>query len=171
MAQPFRPEGPKLPIEFSRVSSDGRVTLVIDPAAPVMRTYCVRMAVSDLDEAIEQLGRREKIAPERYRDWVGVQTRSQPERSAGETADRERAEIARWLDSAPFDAVVWTALPSRTPAGELVVPALDSLIAHLESLEGPGLARAEEYIRRAPANVKTPRRERFEQVFGWTPIP
>ena len=171
MAEPFRAEGPKLPIEFSRVSSDGRVTLVIDPSAPAMQTYCVRMAVSDLDEAIGELGRREKIAPERHRDWVGVQTRSQPERTAGETADRERGEIVRWLDSAPFDAVVWTALPSRTPAGELAVPALDSLIAHLESLEGAGLARAEEYIRRAPANVKTPRRERFEQVFGWTPVP
>ena len=169
MAEPFQAEGPQLPIEFSRVSSDGRVTLVIDPEAPLMQTYCVRMAVSDLDDAIEQLGRREKIAPERQRDWVGVQTRSQTERMAGGTADPERAEIARWLDAAPFDAVVWTALPSRTPAGELAVPTLDSLIVHLESLEGSGLVRAEEYIRRAPVNVKTPRRDRFEQVFGWTP--
>jgi hypothetical protein len=171
MAEPFRAEGPRLPIEFSRVSADGRVTLVIDPAAPVIQTYCVRMAVSDLDEAIAALGRREKIAPERHRDWVGVQTRSVPERDAGETAPRERSEIARWLERAPFDAVVWTALPSRMPAGELGHPGLDVLVAHLESLEGAALARAEEYVRRAPANVKTPRRARFEEVFGWTPLP
>ena len=171
MAEPFRAEGPWLPIEFSRVSSDGRVTLVIDPAAPVMQTYCVQMAVEDLDEAIEELGRREKVAAERCRDWIGAEWLSRPERATGDTPARERTEIVRWLAEADYDAVVWTALPSRTPAGELAVPSLQSLLAHLESLEGEGLARAEEYIRRAPENVKTAHRARFEQVFGWSAIP
>jgi len=170
MAEAFRAEGPALPIEFSRVAMDGRVTLVIDPRAMPIQTYCARMDVESLDEAIRGLGIREKIAPERFRDWIGVQTRDDPDRDSGETTDGVRAEIAGWLAEQPLDAVAWTALPSRAPDGKHERPSLDSLLAHLDRLEGSALCRAEEYIRRAPETVRTPRRMRFEEEFGWSPI-
>ncbi len=171
MAEAFRAEGPMLPIEFSRVAMDGRVTLVIDSSAMPIQTHCVRMEVASVDDAIRELGIREKIAPARLREWIGVQTRDASPRNSGETDEGVRSGIAAWLAEQSLDAVVWTALPPRAPDGNFVTPSLDSLLSHLDSLAGSALSRAEEYIRRAPETVKTPRRQRFEEVFGWSPIP
>ncbi|MBJ18975.1 MAG: hypothetical protein GY910_06165 [bacterium] len=171
MAEGFRAAGPMLPIEFSRVATDGRVTLVIDDSAEPIQTHCVQMDVASLDEAVRELGLREKIAPERIRDWIGVQTRATALQESGGRAEGFHAEIARWLSEQPLDAVVWTALPPRTPDGRLETPSLEALLGHLEGLTGSALSRAEEYIRRAPETVRTPRRRRFEEEFGWSQIP
>jgi hypothetical protein len=69
----------------------------------------------------------------------------------------------------PLDAVVWTALPARTPDGRFERPDRAVLVDHLERLEGTARERAEQYIRRAPERLRTPNRLRFEAVFGWSP--
>lgn len=168
MAGSFKADGPWLPIEFSRVAQDGRVTLAIDPAAPVIQTYWVRLSVSTLEDAVSGLGAREKISPERWKDWIGLQTRDLPECNSGETTPEVRDTIASWLAEKPLDAVVWTALPLRGPKGSVGHPTLDALLRHLSRLEGAALARAEEYIRRAPVATQTPRRACFEAELGWT---
>jgi hypothetical protein len=170
MAGPFRDDGPRLPIEFSRVAQDGRVTLAIDPSAPEITTYAVRLALTTLDDAISGLGIREKIRPERWSDWVGIQTRHDAEQNSGQTPPDIRNGIAAWLATQPLDAVVWTALPLRGPGGDPDPPSTEDLLHHLSKLEGAALVRAEEYIRRAPAATQTPRRARFEKEFGWTAL-
>jgi len=177
LAGPFRLEGPRLPVEFSRVSLDGRVTLVLDGSAPASPTYWAPLAVRDPDEAVEALAERERIVAAERRRFVGVLVRGDGRgiRSAegdrrGET-DRAlvSAAIASWLEPRPLDAVLWTALPSRGPTGEATRPGFGRLLAHLESLEGEARARAEEYVRRAPRPVRTPHRARFEACLGWWP--
>ena len=164
-AGPFREDGPSLPIEFSRVSLDGRVTLVIDSTAPRLSTLWVLLAVESLEEAIEALGRREKIVPERWADWVGRHSREAPQTATGIPHG-----IDDWLEQHSLDAVVWTALPSRGPDGAQAVPKLETLLEYLESLSGETRARAEQYVRRTPRVVWTPHRARFEAVLGWHPV-
>ena len=74
----FRDDGPWLPTEFSGVALDGRVTLIIDPAARKVRTHWVPLAVESLEEAVAELGIREKIAPEMRPVWVGRLSRETP---------------------------------------------------------------------------------------------
>lgn len=169
MAGPFRSDGPRLSIEFSRISLDGRVTLVIDPQAPTIQTYWTPLAVPSLDSAIRELGIREKIAASRWSDWIGVQTRGRSEQDSGQADSATRQAVAAWMAERPVDAVIWTALPGRGPSGEEGFPSVETLVDHLVSLTGSALARAEEYIRRAPEATRTPRRNRFESEFGWTP--
>ena len=164
IAGPFREDGPRLPIEFSRVSLDGRVTLVIDPAAPLLRTLWIPLAVESLEEATLALGRREKIVPEHWADWVGRHVREATEPPAGILHG-----IDDWLAQHSLDAVVWTALPSRGPDGTRSVPKLAMLLEYLEALSGETRARAEQYVRRTPRVVRTPHRVRFEAVLGWHP--
>lgn len=159
----FQLDGPDLPIEFSRVSLDGRVTLVIDVEAPLLRTFWVELDVSTLDEAVEALGRRERIVPERWPDWVG-----RYQRGSAPPVEPFRA-LDVWVEDRGLDAVLWTALPSRSPDGQFVRPSYEQQRAHLESLSGEALARAEQYIRRTPMPVKTPWRALFEADLGWTP--
>ena len=167
MVGAFRDDGPRLPIEFSRVARDGRVTLVIDEAAAAIPTWAVALDVEDLGAAVEALGRRERIGPARWPTWIGGQTQADPEGDRGEASAATRQAIAAWLPESGFDAVVWTALPSRCPDGRFAEPSTDELVAHLRGLEGEARERAEEYIRRAPATVRTARRARFEAELGW----
>ncbi|MBY0399318.1 hypothetical protein K2X89_03415 [Myxococcota bacterium] len=170
LAAPFVHDGPTLPIEFSRVALDGRVTLVIDPEAPPIRTWWGPLEVDSLAAGIAVLARREGVGAERIADWIGVEERpgTGSGGGAGQAPPAVRATIAGWLRERPLDAVLWTALPARRPDGRFERPDCALLIAHLEALAGPARARAEQYIRRAPAPLRTPNRLRFEAVFGWT---
>ena len=48
-------DGPFLPIEFARVSSNGRLTLVIMPDAKLVPVQWAKLDVDSLDEAIAQV--------------------------------------------------------------------------------------------------------------------
>ncbi len=169
LAEPFRPDGPRLPIEFSRVALDGRVTLVIDPRAEPVGTFWARLAVDSLEAGIEALALREGVVPARVAEWIGALPRAGLPGAAGRTPAPVQDEIAGWLAQRPLDAVIWTALPSRRPDGRYERPDPAELVAHLEQLEGPARERAEQYIRRAPGRLRTPNRQRFEASFGWSP--
>lgn len=176
LAGPFRLEGPRLPVEFSRVSLDGRVTLVLDGSVPASPTYCGLLAIGDLDEAVEALAERERIVAAERGRFVGALVRRDGRGATsargdgrGETDPELVSAIASWLETRALDAVLWTALPSRGPAGEATRPGFDRLLAHLESLEGEARARAEEYVRRAPRLVRTPHRAQLETRLGWWP--
>ena len=169
MAGEFRDDGPRLPIEFSRVSLDGRVTLVIDPTAREIQTLWVPLAARNLNEAVSELGIREKIAPAMRSQWVGRLSVHDPAPASGGSWETLREAITVWLEGQALDAVVWTALPSRGPAGEAKRPHFDHLLEHLKSLDEAARARAEEYIRRAPGTVQTAYRSRFEEILGWVP--
>jgi len=166
----FRENGPRLPIEFSRVALDGRVTLVIDPTAREVQTHWVRLAAGSLEEAIDELGIREKIAPGMRSRWVGRLGKLDGVQDLGSVDPTVHRAIAAWLADQALDAVVWTALPSRGPTGELKRPHFDHLLTHLNSLEGEARARAEEYIRRTPRSIRTVYRMQFERHLGWVPM-
>ena len=56
----FAANGPLLPIEFCRISADGRLTLAIDETfGAVCKAYSAPSALEDLDAAIENLRARE----------------------------------------------------------------------------------------------------------------
>ena len=60
-ASEFVADGPLLPIEFCRISADGRLTLAIDETfGAVCKTYSAPSALESLDAAIENLRLREK---------------------------------------------------------------------------------------------------------------
>jgi hypothetical protein len=166
----FRDDGPRLPIEFSRVSSDGRVTLVIDPAAPEVTTWWAPLTVDSLEEAVARLGARERIDPSQWPRWVGRRSARDPEPDPGGRADGIGRRVGRWLAASGLEAVVWTALPMRGPGGARARPDVETLVAHLRSLEGEARRRAEQYIRRAPARLETPNRRCFEERLGWLPV-
>ena len=64
--------------------------------------------------------------------------------------------------------VVWTALGARFPgvAGE---PSSEQVVAYLKGLASPEKELAEEYIRKAPRQIRTAYRERIEAALGWMP--
>lgn len=157
---PWHSDGPLLPIEFARRSRDGRLTLVIIPNGKESRVLWADLDVSDVAEARTNLCVREwpNGDPDKV---VGLWSR----RSAEQSLHAEG--IARWAQSRDIDAVVWTKLPPRF-GNEERVPTLEEALTYLRGLSHYEREGAEEYIRRAPSQIRTPYREAFERELGWT---
>ena len=150
--------GPVLPIEFSRISSDGRLTLVIDEenGVPVTTRYA-QSASGDLGRAIEDLSQREGSPASR----IGVVSQTIQNKRAGfET-------IKAWAKTHKWDAVVWTGLHSNFKDERQVPFTVKNGLAYLKSLSGETKAKAREYFERAPEEVQTPLRKAIGEI-GWT---
>ena len=162
-AAKFAPNGPLLPIEFCRVSKDGRLTLAIDETfGDVCRTYSAQSAFADLDAAIENLRKREgTIASE-----IGFVEAAAGRQSsvAMERHPQVVATIGAWAEAGGYDAAIWTALASNFGDWDKVGEpfSVTAAIRYLEGLakkDAEAFDRALDYIRKAPAEVQTPVRD------------
>lgn len=154
----WQPGGPLLPIEFSRKSSDGRLTLVIDPqnGVPVSTWYAVS-SFDNLDKAIDNLREREKTARRLigFSDWTT---------GAGNGQQRNPAifkQIETWARENSFDCVIWTDLSSNFEKFSIA-----EAVTYLQSLSPDQVTVAREYIIKAPKEVDTPLRRELERI-GW----
>ena len=161
---PFGPRGPRLPIEFSRVSPRRAGHAGGRPECAAAADLLVRMLdVANLDEAIEALGIREKIAPRCASGTIGSGCRrgTRTPREAGETA----AGGPRWRsrDGSPGRRSTRSS-GRRCPLARArwkasIRPSLDSLLSHLE-IASPG--RRE----RAQRNIFAAHRRRCARSTG-----
>jgi hypothetical protein len=158
--------GPTLPIEFSRISDNGRLTLVIDEQNGVdVPTRVVESALPSLNLAISDLQSREGTP---YRDRIGfvdlVHRRENIRARRLHPIAFER--ICTWVKTTKFDAAIWTAIGPRfqKKAGERFSVA--AAIRYLLALPMPTRTLALEYIRNAPAEVVTPVRKGVYAVLG-----
>lgn len=153
-------DGPPIPIEFTRQSNDGRITLVIVPeAAPIPVLWC-KLGVPDLGAARAALAGREGIKSQNADRLIG----SWPN---GDHAFAD--QIGCWAAKKKIDGVVWTALGPKF-GGKNETPSREGVVAYLGGLSGETRLRAEEYVRKAPAAIRTAYRTTIEEALGWTPI-
>ncbi len=105
----WQPDGPSVPVEFSRQSDNGRVTLAITEGALLVTSFWVPIAYDNLGHAKANLAAREGIQPRNIAQGVGFWTQ------AHLSDRRETAAIGAWAQSRGLDGVVWTGHPgSRT---------------------------------------------------------
>jgi hypothetical protein len=163
--------GPTLPIEFSRVSDNGRLTLVIDErhGADVPTRYN-RSAFSDLDEAITDLQKREGTPVRNRIGFIDV-ARDLTCEQALASHPIAYGRIRAWAKDQRFDAVVWTAIGPRFQEKIGVPFSVDAAVRYLVGLQEPTRTLAVDYIRKAPAEVVTPVRRKAAAVFSLAAIP
>jgi hypothetical protein len=162
-ASDFVANGPLLPIEFCRVSPDGRLTLVVDETfGAICTAHSAPSAIQSLEKAIQNLRVREKT------NAAGV---GFVETASGKRSDSAMqrhpdvvATIAAWAQSNGYDAAIWTALASNfeepDKGGEpFSVTAAIRYLETLKSRDGAAFGRALAYIRQAPVEVETPVRD------------
>ena len=162
VVEPWNQDGPLLPIEFARQSQDGRITLVIKDGLPASGVLWAKLDVGTLGNAREALRAREKIPHSNMLQHIAHWSRDN-----GASNRRETKVIAAWV-APEIEAVVWTALPPKFEDNIGRMPAEQEVIAYLRSLTGKKLDDAREYIRRAPAQIRTPYRDAIEAALGWT---
>jgi hypothetical protein len=152
-------DGPTLPIEFSRISDNKRLTLVIDEINGVpVTTRFIRSACATLEDAIENLRVREGAPSAKGIGYVNMADES----FSATALKRHKAtayEIAKWGRTRSADAVVWTAVGARwTLEGSFTV---EAAAKYLVNLPEPERAQAHEYVFKAPEEIQTPVRKRF----------
>ncbi len=163
LRSPWFADGPFLPVEFARQSRDGRVTAVLVPGKPLVRSLWAVLRVASLEDACQALKEREGLTGSRWRQHVGLWTPGAP--GSGEVAGR----VGAWARPLGLEAVIWSNLPPRFGRVSGRIPGAREVVAYLEGLEGEARARAEEYVRRAPPQIDTEHRRYIEASLGWTP--
>lgn len=155
--------GPRLPMEFSRISAKRKMGLVVclDPEIGVpCPTHAIGSIRGTLAGAITDLALRER-APELRIGGVCL--------ASGAAQGREGiVEIVRsWCRQAGWRGAVWTdLLPNYAEtAGEAF--SLDRGMAYLRTLAGDCLDEAVRYIENAPATTDTPLRRRLAADPWW----
>lgn len=166
-------DGPALPIEFARISSDGRLTLVIHPGpheqrTPEQRTYWALSEFDDLKAARKNLQDREDA---KSLDDIPSLTSDGQEQGK---IDREiAAQIRAWLSGRQnVQASVWTGLrsnwPQKSSGKQFMSQDAFAYLRELETEKGQTTAnRAREYIRNAPPQIQTPLRRMMQVEKGW----
>jgi hypothetical protein len=154
--QGWHRDGPMLPIEFARESSDGRLTLVIHPRRKKQRTYWATSTFKGLSQAIENLREREgKNCREKDIHFLGKGL------SDGRGDARSMRAVGEWLRKRENpDAAIWTGLPGTYDR--------DSAIRYLKGIKDPGrLAEARKYVRMTPPQIQTVVRAAMRKE-GWS---
>jgi len=125
--------GPELDIEFSRVSKDGRLTLVIDPVnGAAVQTYVAQSKRNYLDDAIADLRDREGTIIKR----IGFIEARNGNSSKVKFADQIDVfqNVHAWCKRSNYDAAVWTALPTQFKEQTNMDFSVDNAIGYLGSL-------------------------------------
>ncbi len=153
----WEPNGPVLKIEFSRISADGRLTLVIDPKhGSDVKTQYVKSRRSAIEDAICDLMIRE-----------GTDCANIGKCTKQNSGDCEYANIRDWLNDSDCDAVIWTNLKSNFEKKWERVPfSLENAFRYLHSLPSICKANARNYINEAPEPTQTRLREYLKSK-GW----
>jgi len=155
-------DGPMLPIEFARISNDERLTLVIVPGNKDVQTLYAISKFNELDHAILDMAIREGCAKSKIGSYVKA------DRKFKSIFTDIQTNIEYWINSKEeIEAVIWTDLPENFQKKVKLPLTKENTINYLIQLLPHKQSLAEQYIRRAPAIVKTTIRETIEQKFGW----
>ncbi|MPZ52244.1 MAG: hypothetical protein GEU79_05845 [Acidimicrobiia bacterium] len=146
---PWTPNGPILPIEFSRIASDGRLTLIIDENhGEMIPTWSAIARQTNLDGARKDLAAREGCPLDRI-GWT--------ERH-GIGDNMTGGVVADWCATTGWDGAVWTQLPSTFEERTGEPFSVAAALSYLDGLSADTQERAIEYIEKVPATTDTPLR-------------
>jgi len=158
-----RGAGPRLPVEFSRISPKraGALVLVVDERAPApVATSVTTSRRAHMEQAAQDLARRERAPLEA----IGMA------RKGGQTYNCPAAvgkAVLDWLDGQEqFEAAIWTNLPRNFRAETGRAFSHEAGLDWLKSLPPESLKEAWRYITYAPEETATPFR-RFLQGDNW----
>lgn len=153
-------DGPFLPIELARISSDGTITLVLHPDAQDVQTFWVKAITTDIETAIQDLTVREGTT----RDNIGFDCIPNSTRRC--TLIPTICEgIEQWAKHKELDAVVWTDLPSNFKEVTKMDLNEENAVKYVFSLPPEILRLAKIYIRKASKQIDSDIPKRLKAEF------
>lgn len=155
--------GPRLPMEFSRISPKRKLGLVVclDPAVGVeCTTNVIQSTKFDISHTIDDLAARER-APLNLIGAVhanGLQKGRMPEVCSA---------VTQWCESNDWDGAVWTDLEPNFRDYTEQAFSIEAGLSYLRTLSGENLIEAHNYIESAPEQTRTPLRTALSKDGWW----
>jgi hypothetical protein len=154
----WSPDGPFLPIEYSRISGDGRLTLVISDEVNEVKTLFAISTFETLDQAILNLAIREGSNI----STIGFYIKNSSQTSPNNFKYRNNIEnLLKQNDN--VDAVIWTNLTKNWTSKTTYQDRVEYLLSLTENAK----LKAEEYIRKTPKQINTALRSEIEERLNW----
>lgn len=163
IASEWKTGGPVLPLEFSRVSDNRKLTIVLDPEVGVnCKTQFAFSARSNLADAIEDLRVREQTVQEHI-GFVDLPRHLSSSQTYPHQVDVD-AIVRQWCHDHQIEAAIWTALKPNFQQ-KLGTPfSIEVAIDYLKQLPPSDRASALDYFRQTPAEIDTPLRQKVTQL-------
>ena len=154
----WSPDGPFLPIEYSRISVDGRLTLVISDVVNEVKTLFAISNFDTLDQAILNLAIRKGSNTSTIGFFIKNSSQISPNNF------KYRNNIENWLkQNDNVDALIWTNLPENWKSKTTYQDRVEYLLSLTENTN----MKAEEYIRKTPKQINTVLRSEIEKRLNW----
>jgi hypothetical protein len=160
----WRSDGPKLPIEFARISRDGRLTLVILPGAEDQQVYWALSEFDDLGDAGRNLKEREGCGSK------DIHSLTASGQTAGDIPAMVIESVRGWLAAREqVNAAIWTGLTTNWPEKRRQEFSSEDAVRYLKGLESDRdraattFNRAQEYVKSAPSLIQTRVRRAMQQ--------
>jgi len=154
-------DGPFIHVEFTRLSQDGRITLVLAHTENPVRSLWAVMDATDLASAKMDLRKREGIPEKNEERHIGAWSTGQPPPAL-------IPGLAEWAVAHGVTHVVWTNLPPKFNGTDESTPSAEEVVQYLSTLTGAKREVAERYVRFAPRQIDTAYRRRIEAALQWT---
>lgn len=155
--------GPRLPMEFSRISPKRKMGLVVclDPEHGVdCPTHVIRSGKSDIAATIGDLAARER-AP---LDLIGAVHRGGLQKGRMPLVC---SGISKWCHANGWDGAVWTDLAPNFQEHTGLEFSLPRGLTYLQTLASENLTEAHRYIESAPRQTATPMRALLQNNPWW----
>lgn len=164
LSSKWHTDGPPLPVEYARISDNGRLTLVIVPGTEPQRTLWAYSACTTLEDARENLRKREgkAVRIDRIGAWQA---------GSNMAGDATRRTISRWAEAKRLPGVVWTDLRPKDEHGDEVAMPKAEALRYLSGLKGYKRRVAREYIIKTPRQINTEVRKLARERLGWADYP
>lgn len=150
----FNENGPQVPLELTRISSDGRLTLVIDEDAGVENNALYAISKhKTINKAFDELVKTEKVNPK----LIGVvDIRNKQTSESATKHSNTTMSIANWARKNKFDAVLWCALGRKFKDKINVKFSPENAVSYLSKLPVQERNNSIKYIKSLPKTIKTP---------------
>ncbi len=159
----WQKEGPFLPIEFARISMDGKLTLVIKQNSKKVPVLWNLMEFDDLQQAREDLRIREKTPTIENIGFVNLKD------DTSHSLNNEHIinDIKKWAKINEFDAVIWTDLPENFETKLNKPFSLQNIIDYFNSKKQSEIfEKIKEYILKTPKQIETTLRNDLENYIN-----
>ncbi|MET3020781.1 hypothetical protein [Flavobacterium hydatis] len=147
--------GPFLPVEFARISKNGRLTLVITENGTLVQTFYAISNYADLNSAVGNLKYREGTTSKNIGYFNKRSNTFYP-------TDFQYVEnISQWVANLDVDAVIWTNLPENWQ------DVTDDRIRYLNKLTDEKKDSAKTYIAKTPKQIATRLKLEIVEKLQW----
>ncbi len=155
-------DGPFLPVEFARISNNGRLTLVIKENMKPVQVLWTLMKSNKLSIARKSLMEREGTSEKRI-GFVNLTKNTECSKY-----NNISEVIKQWAKEKEVDAVIWTDLGVKFNDAIDKELNIENVVNYLSNLSGEKKVLAKEYIIRAPKQIKTEFRKAIENKLNLT---